>query len=675
MIDLDITYGHEICSDLDRARHIEWLETNGLGGFACSTICGVNARRYHGLLTAALHPPVGRVLLLSKLEEEVMVDGRRFALSVNQYPGAFHPNGHLHLVEFRLQPVPTFVYRVADFLIEKRVFMVHGHDTVVVEYEAHGAAGQSIELEVCPLLAFRDYHSTTHKNDALNWSVEESGQVLILRPYPDLPSLHLTHNANAWEKTGWWHDNVEYELERERGLDFREDLFSTTRLHFTLAVGGKAWLVFSTEPDAIHEPGELLQRELARRSAIRDSSPVQTPLGRALAFAADQFIVRRSSFHSIIAGYPWFSDWGRDTMISLPGLALATRRFDVAQGVLRAFAEAVDGGMLPNRFPDAGETPEYNTIDASLWFFESVRSYLHYTGDYDFVREHLYGSMREIMKAHLSGTRYSIHVDADGLLSGGAEGAQLTWMDAKIGDWVVTPRAGKPVEIQALWYNALCVLNDLCRRFGDLHSSVFLREMAALAKKSFGVIFWNEEAGCLYDVAGASGPDSSIRPNQLFAVSLHHPILEGERARQVVGVVERELLTPLGLRTLSPADPSFRPAYSGGVLERDGAYHQGTVWPWLIGPFVSAYIRVNAHSKQSLARASSILRGFESHLHEACAGQVSEIANGAAPHTPSGCFAQAWSVAELMRVAVEVLASGDPSLQEPREESAAAIVN
>jgi predicted glycogen debranching enzyme len=416
-------------------------------------------------------------------------------------------------------------------------------------------------------------------------------------------------------------------VEKDRGLDFREDLFQPFVLHSE----GPVTVVATVDPEV-----------RAFEPCVQRTSPMfgDAQLER-LSIAAEQFLVQRGAGKTVIAGYPWFSDWGRDTMISLPGLTLVTGRFDDARGILAAYAAAMSEGMLPNRFPDSGEMPEYNTVDATLWFFEAIRSYLEYTGDLDFVRETLYPKMREAMDWHFRGTRYGIHLDrSDGLLACGAPGVQLTWMDAKVGEWVVTPRAGKPVEIQALWYNALCIMAELAHNFGDTGGLYAL--IAARIRWNFLPKFWNEAAGCLFDVVDGEQKDASIRPNQIFAVSLRHMLLTPETARQVVATVERELLTPRGLRTLSPHDAKYKGEFRGGVLERDSAYHQGTAWPWLMGPFLSAWRKTGGDP----ARALEIWR--------ACATEpFAEVADGDAPHRPGGCFSQAWTVAELLRAGVE----------------------
>lgn len=641
--------------EFDSARRLEWLETNGLGGFSSSTILGMNTRRYHGLLTAATQPPAGRVVLLSKLEEIVEARGERFELAVNQYPGVIHPAGHRYLAGFRREPFPEFVYRLPGGIgITKRVFMPNGENTVVIEYEAECPGGERCELEVRPLIAFRDYHGTTHRNGALNTTVDFRDGLASVQPYGDLPRLYFAHDARAAEPAGSWYDNFEYEIERERGLDFREDLFNPLVLRFPLGQGERATVIASTRERRAPDAPGLRARELTRRRAIADAAPgSSSPLIGELTAAADQFIVQRGELKSIIAGYPWFSDWGRDTMIALPGLTLVTGRFDVARDILLAFARSVDQGMLPNRFPDAGETPEYNTVDATLWYFEAVRAYLHYTEDFEFVRRQLLPVLQEILDWHVRGTRYGIRRDEDGLLTCGEAGVQLTWMDAKIGDWVVTPRTGKPVEVQALWYNALRVMEELRGRAGGGREAEELGQQAAHARESFLARFWNAGSGCLFDVVTANGNDGAVRPNQIFAVSLHYPLLEGGRAREVVGVVERELLTPAGLRSLSPRDPAYKGRYQGGVWERDSAYHQGTVWPWLIGPFLTAFCRTHPDPAAARAQAGRWLSAYEQQLRVACLGQLSEIADGDSPHSPRGCFAQAWSVAELLRAAVE----------------------
>jgi predicted glycogen debranching enzyme len=608
-------FGSEICSSLEASSQREWLETNGLGGFASSTICGWNTRRYHGLLIAATDPPVGRVAMLSKLEETVVVDGRPYELGVNEYPGAMHPRGDRYLVEFRLDPSPVFVYRVEDVTIVKRIRMTRGENTTVIEYEAN----REIELVLRPLVAFRDYHSLQRENgNPPEIEVLDSGTVRIAE-------LYLKHPAGEIEPGGGWYRNFEYTVERSRGLDFREDLFQPCVLRFRNARQVRVAASTSLDPSA-------------SASASCDAAPGES-LTAALRRAAGAFLVARGgdADASVIAGYHWFSDWGRDTMISLPGLTLCTGRPEVARRILETYCNAASEGMLPNRFSDnPADPPEYNTVDATLWMFEAVRQYLAHTGDREFVVSALLPKLEEIVDWHVRGTRYGIRVDPkDGLLACGEDGVQLTWMDAKAGDWVVTPRTGKPVEIQALWYNALCTMQELS-------PNARYREHATRCRTGFRQKFWNNDAGCLFDCVD----DPSIRPNQIFALSLGYTMIDQEHRAQILGVVERELLTPMGLRTLSPTDPRYRGRYTGGILERDGAYHQGTAWPWLLGPYLRAL--------GDRDKARQLLEPFREHLRTAGLGFVSEVADGDAPHTPGGCIAQAWSVAELLRAAVEL---------------------
>jgi predicted glycogen debranching enzyme len=641
-----IEFNQEICRDLNQASNREWLETNGLGGFASSTITGLNTRRYHGLLIAATKPPVGRLLLLSKLEETLVIDGNRYDLSVNQYPGVIHPHGYQYLKNFRLDPFPIFTYEVEGVEIEKSVFLLHGENTTVIQYKTNKTGRKNISLEISPLITCRDYHSTTHENTAINSHVELHDALATVQPYADAPKLHFAHNACEIAPTGYWYRNFEFKEEHARGLDFIEDLFNPLVLKFALKARSRAVIIASTQARDINDIAALQRQELKRRKSVLAVADAQDEFSQLLVTAADQFIVARGEQKTIIAGYHWFSDWGRDTMIALPGLTLATGRPDIAKSILLEFAQHINQGMLPNRFPDAGEIPEYNTVDATLWFFEAIRALVEHTNDYEFVRANFYDVLNDIIGWHVCGTRYGIRVDSDGLLNAGESGVQLTWMDAKVGDWVVTPRIGKPVEIQALWYNALCVMQDFAEKFGDKEKASTYKVMAQQAHDSFNQTFWNESANCLYDVIRGEERDASIRPNQIFALSLPHSMLSAEKSKLVVITVERDLLTPVGLRSLSPSDPNYRGRYEGGILERDGSYHQGTIWAWLMGPFITAHLKVYGDRD----RAKQLLTGFSAHLYEAGLGQISEIFDAEQPHTSRGCIAQAWSVATLLQV-------------------------
>ncbi len=649
-----INFDKEICTNFQESSIREWLETNGIGGFAASTVSGANTRRYHGLLTAATRPPLGRVTMLSKFEETLILGGEKFELSSNQYPLRVHPDGYIFLKNFRLEPFPVWTFEVEGIEIEKRIFMVNGQNTTVCQWAVKNQTQikhRQLNIELKPLFSFVDYHALQHETNEINMEFTAQENSVSIKPLNDLPALFLSHNSAEVEKTGYWYRNFEYEIEKQRGFDFSEDLFQPFKLKFDLSE--TASVIVSTEKQAVSDVEKFEKGEIERRENLFKVADVKDDFAGQLVLAADQFIVSRGAGKTIIAGYPWFSDWGRDTMIALNGLTLATNRAEVARSVLLEFSGHISEGMLPNRFPDAGDEAEYNTVDATLWYFEAVRAFAEKTGDYEFIEENLYGKLVEIIVWHLKGTRFNIHVDTDGLLYAGEEGLQLTWMDAKYNDEVFTPRIGKPVEIQALWYNALCIMADFAEKFGDEDGAAQYRSTADIAKESFNKVFWNEAEECLFDVVKNGDKDASVRPNQIFAVSLPNTMLSIGTARKIVEKVETELLTPFGLRSLSPNDEKYRPIYTGSPFERDSAYHQGTVWGWLIGAFVDAYRKVHPNGHKTDARIAEILEGFKTHLSEAGIGQISEIFDGNSPHSPRGCFAQAWSVAEVLRVLKE----------------------
>lgn len=647
-----IQFSREMCGNLHEATRREWLEANGIGGFASSSIAGLNTRRYHGLLVSATRPPVGRMVLLSKLEEVVWIAGERFELSANQYPSVIHPTGYRYLAGFRLDPFPIFTYDLKDTALEKTIFLIHGENTAVIIYRL--LAGGPVTLEVRPLIAFRDYHSTTHENAALDPFVANESGAAMVQPYAGLPPLWLGHNGSV-KPDGCWYRNFEYVLEQERGLDYLEDLFSPMVLSFETTPNRAAVIVASTERHNADDADQYERKERERREKL--GAGENEALVRQLSIAADQFIVSRGAHKTIIAGYHWFSDWGRDAMVSLPGLTLATGRPEIARSILLEFATHVNQGMLPNRFPDAEEPPEYNTVDATLWFFEAIRKYVEYTEDLELIRTDLFPVLTDIMQWHFRGTRHGIHAGEDGLLWCGVPGVQLTWMDAKIGDLVVTPRQGKPVEIQALWYNALRIMERFASELGYRSESHEYADRAVVAAESFHRQFWNQAVGCLYDVVDGDERDCSIRPNQILAVSLPHALVSPEREASIVAVVERELWTSWGLRTLNRSDPRYCATYGGDARARDSAYHQGTVWPWLMGPFITAYVKVNRSNGEALQKARRWVEKFQLHLQEAGLGQVSEVFSAEPPHAPGGCIAQAWSVAELLRTLKEDLGS------------------
>jgi predicted glycogen debranching enzyme len=647
-----IAFGPGTLHDFDAACRLEWLEPSGVGGWASSTVAGAHTRRYHGLLVAATTPPTGRLVLLSRLDETVVAGGDRYELGANRFPGAVAPAGHLLLESFERELVPVWTYRLGDARLRRTVAAVHGEATTVVLYELDAPAPVALQLR--PFVAARDYHALQHANDAIRGDAGFEEGTLTLRPYDSVPELALSAPGAAFEPApDWWRD-FEYDRERERGLDFREDLFTPGVLVVTLEPGFAFGVVVSTERrsgDAL----ALVRAEFSRREELVAGAP-DHELARALTLAADAYLVRRrDGLSTVVAGYHWFTDWGRDTMIALPGLALATGRFDEAREILRAFAASASEGMIPNRFADAGEAVEYNTVDATLWFFVAAYRYLEATGDEGFVLRELLPVFRDSLGWHRRGTRFGIRVERDGLLRAGEPGVQLTWMDAKVGEWVVTPRIGKPVEVNALWVNALRIAARLEELAGEAEACTALTADADRAEASFVAAFWNEDAGYLFDVVDGDERDASIRPNALLALSLPFPLLDGERAERVLAVAEERLATPVGLRTLDPADPAYRGRYAGGAAERDGAYHQGTAWPWLLGPYVDALLRVRG--AEGAAQAAALLAGLPDELRRAGLGHLPEIYDGDEPRSPHGCIAQAWSVAEVLRVQTALAAA------------------
>jgi predicted glycogen debranching enzyme len=655
-----VEFGREICGDLAAAERREWLVTNGIGGFASGTVAGSLTRRYHGLLIAALQPPLGRTLLASKLEEKAAYDGREYRLACNRWAGgAVDPEGYRLIESFRLEgTMPVWTYAFGDALLEKRIWMQHGANTTYVRYTLLRGR-RPVELELRALVNYRDYHSTTHAGD-WRMSVEPVAGGLCVRAFDGATPFYLRSAEAAPEPAHDWYRDFFLTQANYRGLEHTEDHLHAATFHLRLATGQSASMVLSTDPGASTDAEAALAAHREREAGLlhhwRTAAPEARRAAAAsapkwieqLALAADQFIVTRPLHDdpgalSVIAGYHWFGDWGRDTMIALPGLALSTGRPEIARNILRTFARFVDRGMLPNVFPDAGQTPEYNTVDATLWYFEAVRQYYAETEDLEVVAE-LFPVLAEIMDWHLRGTRYGIKADpADSLLRAGEPGVQLTWMDAKIGDWVVTPRIGKPVEINALWLNAAVTMTRFCRLLK--RPCAAYDSLARHIRASFPR-FWNESAQCLYDVLdGPAGHDDTLRPNQILAVSLRECALDAAQQRAVVDTVARELLTSHGLRSLAPGHRDFAGHYGGSPRERDAAYHQGTVWGWLIGPFALAHLRVY----EDPAAAAQFLAPFADHLRIHGLGSVSEIFDGDAPFTPRGCVAQAWSVAEILR--------------------------
>lgn len=702
---MTIEFGRDFCNQLSQASAREWLVTNGIGGYACGTVADLLSRRYHGLLIAALKPPVERQLLLAKLDATVQYGDRRYVLSANRWAsGIVDPQGYLQLERFHLEgTIPVWTYALGRARLEKRIWMAQGQNRTYIRYSLLQAQTPA-QILLKALVNHRDHHHNSHKG-SLNWepSMEFIPQGICWRAIPDGTALALRvmDNDASFEPAENWHLDYELSGERDRGLDSQEDHFHAATITAELWPGRSLTIVAEAVAtvaqlqllsysqaggriDSQNNPKDVLEEqtdqdaELLTRcltSSAYSLGVEQFPpawIGQ-LMLAANQFVVQRKIGSepepgvSIIAGYPWFSDWGRDTMISLPGLLAHDPA--AARPILQTFARYVDQGMLPNTFPehsndsDADASPtnsaQYNTVDATLWYFEAVRWYYAATRDETLIAE-LFPVLADIIQWHQRGTRHGIRLDADGLLYAGEPDVQLTWMDAKVmgnpegspeeqDDWVVTPRIGKSVEVNALWYNALLVMWQLAKHLDKPHAPY--RDLAQKTHQGFQR-FWNAEAGYCYDVLdGPDGHDDSLRPNQLFALALplngrhRAPLLTPEQEKSVVDICQAELLTPMGLRSLAPTHASYQGEHRGGVRQRDGAYHQGTVWGWLMGPFVQAHLKVY----QDKAQARAFLQGLEAHVATGCVGTLGEIFDGNAPHEPKGAFAQAWTVAEVLR--------------------------
>ncbi len=651
-----VDFGRDLCGDLAWASRREWLCANGIGGYASGTVAGLLTRRYHGLLIAALNPPLGLTLLVAKLEETARYGGHGWRLAANRWAdGSASPEGYRHIERFFLDgTTPVWTFALGDALLEKRIWMEPGANTTYLRYDFRRGSGP-LALELKALVNYRDHHALT---EAGEWrmTVEPVPNGLRVVAFEGARPISLLCDGAKATPAHDWYYSFSLAEERERGFQDREDHLMAGSFLASLEPGGSFTLVASAEATPLLDGDAALKRRQAHergllalwKEANPDAARAAPEWIQQLVLAADQFVIRRSSpedpgGQSILAGYPWFAEWGRDTMVSLPGLTLATGRANVARAILKTWARFVDRGLLPNHFPNSGASPEYNTADAALWYIEAVRAYLEATGDSRLLSE-LYPILDEIIAWHVKGTRSGIQVDpADGLLHAGEPGVQLTWMDAKVGDWVVTPRIGKPVEVNALWYNALRAMATIAHRLRKPTESY--EDLAARAAKGFAR-FWNAAAGYCYDVLdGPNGHDPMLRPNQIIAVALPESPLASQQKRSVVEACTRHLLTSFGLRSLAPGQTDYRGRYAGGLLERDGAYHQGTVWGWLLGLFVVAHVRV--FNDPVAARA--FLLPMAHHVAAYGLGTLGEIFDGDPPHTPRGSIAQAWTVAEVLR--------------------------
>ncbi len=634
----------------------EWLEADGLGGFASGTSRGPRTRRYHGLLLSATTPPTGRVMLVNGLEAWVETATGRYALTSQRYaPDVVHPDGMGRLVSFANDPWPRWTFRLEDGTnIEHELAVQQGAPVTAMAWRLVEPRAD-VRLFVRPLLSGRDYHSTHHENGWFRFDAESSGQRVAWRPYDGLPPIWAITNGE-FSAAPEWYRNFQYDEERARGLDHLEDLASPGVFAFDLSLGAAAMVLTTAATNGTNESlvrdgtdttGATILVERIFASERRRRRAFPSILHR----ASDSYLVQRGAGKTIVAGYPWFTDWGRDTFISIRGLCIATGRLDEARDILLAWSGAVSEGTLPNRFPDQGDASEYNSVDASLWYVIAVHDFLVAATKRgleitECQERALRSAVDAILEGYAAGTRYGIRADADGLLSCGVPGVQLTWMDAKVGDSVITPRSGKPVEIQSLWLNALWVAG----RWTDRWMPTLESGMTA-----FRARFWNDAEGCLFDVVDVDHEpgrvDPAFRPNQILAVGgLPLSLLDGPCARRVVDAVESRLVTPMGLRSLAPGSPAYAPRYEGNGAERDARYHQGTVWPWLIGPFVEAWLHV--HGSTAETRSIALSRFLQPLLDLAVqnGGQLPEIADAEPPHTPRGCPCQAWSVAEILRL-------------------------
>ena len=644
--------------DLDSLLSKEWLLSNKIGAYASSTVVGCNTRRYHALLVAATMPPVGRVVTLSTVMEQLIIGEKTYDLATNEFAGSFSPQGHQYLVEFRNDAAPTFVYHIDDVELVKEIMIADGTNAVAVRYTLRG---QGATLRLWPFAAMRDFHGLrkVHEPHQITFQTASGGVIVTDRLRP-IHGLHLvSREAQFVPKPQWWY-RLEYRTDIGRGQEGHEDLYTPGYFDYDLASGQSCQLTASMEeePTPLGFETTLTRRRVRLAELAASVAHHEDPSMQRLAMATDAFVVQRSfpgspPSSTVVAGYHWFADWGRDAFISLPGLLLATGRFEQAKQVFMTFASNISQGQVPNRFDDYSTVAHYNSIDASLWFIIAAERYLQATGDIAFWRSVLMPAANSILTAYQVGTRFDIHADADSLLMGGSPKTQLTWMDAALGEDVITPRHGKAVEVNALWYAAHQIMAHRCRGIDENVANRYA-QYAGLIGPAFVRAFWNDSSKCLFDCITDGWADATIRPNQIFAVSLPFSPLSKEQQAAVLRCVTEKLLTPYGLRTLSPDDSRYRRRYGGSWESRDRAYHQGTVWAYLLGPYIEAYLKVNDCTPFAVAQAHNWLAAMDTHLSQAGLGYISEVFDGDPPHTPGGCIAQAWSVAEVLRAKVLV---------------------
>lgn len=671
-----ISLNQQMLARFEDAIQKEWIIANGLGGYASSTALGINTRKYHGLLVAAFHPPGDRRVCLEKLDEEITLADNVYPIGANEFKDTIFPQGHSFLKEFTVSPFPKYVYAVQNVEVQKTVFMPHERNAAIVLYKVLNKTGVDLKLRVFPLLNWRHFHSVTDRRKTSSEPTLKQGDrgVLICQCVPKC-TLVLEAIGGRYQSQAKWVEKVYYREEAKRGESCQDDCYQTGFFEFEVKAGRNenfaitavadededtARKIMMEMPVTLYDMTTLYERETARHEnyltkfyGTHAGIPTYDWLSL-IVQATGMFTVKGTDAESksVIAGYHWFEAWSRDAFVSLPGLMLVTGRLEDARKTFLNFSRHSKQGLIPNFIPDSAGKPAYNSVDATLWYLNAVLQYLKYTGDFKFVQEQLWENLKSITSNHAKGTSFKIHVDGDGLLS---HGPQLTWMDAAADSQPVTPRAGKAVEVQALWYNALRIIELLANKFDEKSEAEKCVKMAENARKSFAEKFWIAEKSCLFDVVSENQTDGSLRPNQILAVSLDFTMLDRAMNEKVVDVVQRELLTPYGLRTLARDDPRYKGTYEGDRGNRDRAYHNGTVWPWLLGPFTTAYLKTRdiAEFRRDYALKTFLLPLFTKQVFEAGLGTVSEVFDGNSPHVPRGCIAQAWSVAEPLRAYVE----------------------
>jgi predicted glycogen debranching enzyme len=678
----------KVLSDLNYSLGKEWLVTNGLGGYASSTVLGLNTRKYHGLLVVALNPPINRWVLLSKIDETLQIGKEHYSLGTNEFKDVIYPEGYNYLSEFVIDPFPTFKYNIQGISFHKTVFMPYLKNATVVMYEVLNSTNKEVTVNLSPLINSRHMYTTTDKTKIdWNFSCKSYGKSTVIEPSDSLSSIIMfSSKYGTFVDQSWWVEKIFFRVDSLRGESDTDDCFrpgffrfsinplEKRKFHF-LAVAGKnkieAQNTFSSLKNRMEDVDLLYIEELERRKNLLEQFQKHNCEIRVknwlkwLVQAVDSFIVSRASIQkkSVIAGYHWFDDWGRDSLISLPGLTLVTGRFKDAKEILLTFEHYCSKGIIPNRFSDkAGDVPLYNTVDATLWFFNAILQYLKYTGDFVFIKDKLWNTLNKIIDYHIQGTIFGIHMDKDGLI---AHGPQLTWMDATTFDNFVTPRNGKAVEIQALWYNALKIMELLSRHFKQAEKTIQFQNMAQKTKQSFIKKFWDPRNEYLFDVINNNEYDSTLRPNQLISISLDFPLVNIQKSKKIVEIIWKHLWGTYGLKTLPESDLKYIGTYLGNWEHRDKAYHNGSVWPWLLGPFITAFLKTKSHEKywRNFAFKNFLEPLFQTQLYQAGLGTISELYDGSKPNIPRGCISQAWSIAEPLRVYIEDIMLNKPPFE------------